>query len=66
MKQKQSNNTSGVTGVWWETTRGKWRARICFSKKRIDLGRFDRKIDAINARIEAEGKYEMEMKGVVK
>lgn len=53
----QSNNTSGVTGVYYANDRNKWRAYIKSDKKQIYLGQFDNKEDAIKARKEAEEKY---------
>jgi hypothetical protein len=54
----KSNNTSGVTGVQWDSSRNKWRATITFKKKIYHLGRFekDKKNDAIKIRKEAEKK----------
>lgn len=50
-------NTSGVTGVTWDKSRDKWMATIGLKGKRIFLGRFDKKEDAIKAREKAEKKY---------
>lgn len=38
---KRSNNTSGVTGVFWDRQRGKWRAEIGCHGKNIIIGRYD-------------------------
>lgn len=51
------NNTSGHKGVSWERQHSKWRAYIHHNGKRIYLGLFHSKDDAIAARIEAEEKY---------
>lgn len=51
------NNTSGVTGVSFDKTRGKWRAEIKVEKKLIHLGRFETIDGAIAARKAAEVKY---------
>lgn len=51
------NNKSGVKGVYWDKSRGKWSASITFKRKNIHLGRFDNKQDAIEARKRAEEKY---------
>ena len=51
------NNTSGVTGVYWEKSTNKWNARIEFQKRKINLGYFSSFEDAVNARKEAEEKY---------
>lgn len=52
-----SNNTSGVKGVYWHKSREKWMALITVSKRRIYLGSFKDKEDAIKARKNAELKY---------
>jgi len=51
------NNTSGKTGVSFDKSRNKWSAYIWVDKKKIHLGRFDNKQDAIDARRAAELKY---------
>jgi len=56
-KSIQSNNTSGVSGVCFNSGHGKWIARIGVCGKRIYLGDFDNKKDAIRARLQAEIKY---------
>lgn len=48
----RSSNTSGTTGVWWYVRKGRegrWRARIRIDGRRIDLGAFKEKNDAIAA-----------------
>lgn len=47
-------NTSGISGVSWRADRNKWRAYINSDYKQIRLGYFDRKEDAILARLSAE------------
>lgn len=49
-----STNTSGVTGVYFDKQRNKWVASISFDKKRILIGRFVTKEDAVQARLEKE------------
>lgn len=49
-------NTSGVSGVH-QTSKGKWVARIGVDGKRIHLGTFDLKEDAIKKRLDAEKYY---------
>lgn len=51
------HNTSGVTGVNFDKKRNKWRARIQINKTRIDLGLYEKKDDAIIARLRAEKEY---------
>ena len=50
----RSNNTSGVPGVEWMTSKQKWRSSICFKGKRRYLGSFDSFDDAVQARKRAE------------
>lgn len=56
----QSNNTSGCRGVYLAKENDRipcWRAYINVNKKKINLGRFKNKKDAIKARKQAEIKY---------
>lgn len=53
----QSNNTSGATGVSWEGSRNKWRARIRVNGKQVHVGRFDCFEAACDARKDAEAEY---------
>ena len=39
-KAKYSNNTSGVSGVTWDSREGKWRAHVKAQKKQNFLGLF--------------------------
>ena len=50
----RSNNTSGVPGVDWRSSKNLWRASICFKGKRRYLGSFARFEDAVRARKRAE------------
>ncbi|MCC9273543.1 MAG: alcohol dehydrogenase [Enterococcus aquimarinus] len=52
-----SNNTSGQKGVYWDKRNKKWQSGITIKGKRIFLGYYANKQDAINARLEAEEKY---------
>lgn len=52
-----SNNTSGVTGVYWNKRRNKWFANIGVNYKTIHLGTFREYDDAVKARKEAEENY---------
>ena len=47
---RQSNNTSKIPGVYWDTTRGKWHAQIKHKGKIYALGRFDDFFEACCAR----------------
>lgn len=49
-----SNNNSGVTGVHYDKRRKRWVASITYNNKRIFIGRFYSKEDAIKARLERE------------
>jgi len=49
-RPKQSNNTSGYKGVSFDKETGKWRAFIKYPDKWHNLGRFEKKSDAIKAR----------------
>lgn len=54
---KRNNNTSGITGVYYDKARLKWHSQIGIDNKNINLGRYDTYEDAINARKQAEEKY---------
>lgn len=56
----QSNNTSGIIGVCWHSSKQRWIASITVNKKRKELGRFKNKEDAIRARLQAEKQYFVE------
>jgi len=51
------NPASGVSGVYWLESSGRWIANITANKKPIYLGCFKEKEDAITARREAEVKH---------
>lgn len=53
----QTNNNSGIRGVYWNKKMDKWRGQIFHNRKNIHLGYFDKLEDAIQARIDAELKY---------
>ena len=53
----QSANTSGITGVGWHKSSGKWRARIIVNYKDVYLGLFINKADAAKARKKADIEY---------
>lgn len=50
----RKSNTSGATGVWYDSSRGLWTAEIVFQRKKYMVGRYSEKEDAIKARKEAE------------
>lgn len=54
---KPKNNTSGVTGVSWDSKYLVWKAYITYQNKRINLGNFDVFDDAVRIRLLAEKKY---------
>ena len=49
-RRKAKNNTSGYTGVIWHKGRKAWYSTISVNKKRISLGYFKDKMDAVKAR----------------
>ncbi len=53
----RTDNTSGVRGVTFDTSRGKWVAQIHVWGKNIYLGRFNDFPDAVGARQAAEALY---------
>lgn len=56
-KRKPSNNTSGVVGVYWTKNINKWEASIKINNKKIKLGYFINKEDAVKSRKLAEIQY---------
>lgn len=56
-KQKYSNNTSGVCGVYYTGETNPWRAIITVDGKTISLGLHSQFWDAVCARKSAEYKY---------
>lgn len=53
-KEPTKANKSGVVGVNWDKSRGKWQASLRFKGHKYNLGRFDNLQDAIDARRKAE------------
>ncbi len=53
-KLPSKSNKSGIVGVNWDKSRGKWQASLRFKGKKYNLGRFDNLQDAIDARKIAE------------
>ena len=56
-KKLYASNSSGVPGVRLRDNGRKWRASISYNGRRISLGDFDTKRDAIIARKNAEMRY---------
>lgn len=56
-QSRHITNSSGFTGVCFYKERDKWSSRIKVNGVTIHLGLFTNKIDAINARQQAEIKY---------
>lgn len=50
----RSDNTSGVVGVTWQPSRGKWAAQIGVKGRVVPLGRYAHLEDAVHARRTAE------------
>lgn len=48
------NNTSGATGVWWRSDRNRWVAEIKLDYKKITIGRYKTKEEAVEARRQKE------------
>lgn len=55
----KSNNTSGYRGVWLRKDTNKWVAEIKVNYKKISLGCYESKADAIRARRNAENEYKL-------
>lgn len=51
------NNTTGIKGVHFDTSRDKWMTYITINRKMKNLGRFDLLEDAVSARMTAEELY---------
>jgi len=51
------NNTSGVNGVHWVTREQKWRACIYVGGRKVSLGDYTEKADAVAARRAADMEY---------
>lgn len=56
-RSANKGSVSGKAGVTYCKPTGKWAAQITVNKKRINLGTYENKEDAIKVRIEAENKY---------
>lgn len=55
--RRRSHNTSGTTGVSWNSRKRCWLSRITVDKKRHLLGVYKKKSDAVKARQAAEPKF---------
>ena len=55
--KKYSNNTSGVTGVYWIQEKLKWRSDIMVDGKTVSLGYFQEFNKAVRARKDAEKEH---------
>lgn len=53
-RKRYATNTSGVSGVYYDKRRRKWVASITYQHKRLNLGRFKDKDDAIAIRLKIE------------
>ena len=53
----RSDNSSGMIGVYWNKTKGKWYSAITINGQKKHLGYFDDKAKATDARRDAESKY---------
>lgn len=56
-RRKQSSNTSGIVGVYYDKARSKYVARIHVNKQQINLGGYATIEEAKQARLDAEIKY---------
>ena len=56
-KRTRSDNTSGVTGVYWSNNKNKWYAQITIDNKTKSLGYYKILIDAIKVRLIAEKEH---------
>jgi len=55
--KRPKSNTSGTVGVGWDPRRERWCAQIMVNRRRIHLGRYVNKEDALRARKAAELEY---------
>ena len=52
-----ASSSSGVSDVCWDKRRNKWHATIIYCQVDHFLGYFEKKEDAIKARVDGEKKY---------
>jgi hypothetical protein len=53
-RKRMTNNTSGIPGIEWRPKRQKWQVRAQVNGKRLFIGHFDSKEEAIAARNSVE------------
>ena len=56
-RKRQANNSTGVTGVCWNKSHGRWHSYIKLRGKQTTLGFFEKFEDAVLARKDAELEY---------
>ena len=56
-KRSERGSASGLTGVTFDKSCGKWKAHIQIGNRHINLGLFAEKQDAYNARLSANEKH---------
>ncbi|MGL5013593.1 MAG: HNH endonuclease signature motif containing protein [Bacteroidales bacterium] len=56
-KPRNSNNTTGATGVYWNKRSSKWIAKIMVDRKDVHLGTFTHFEDAVTCRKSANVQY---------
>ncbi|MBK8772319.1 MAG: HNH endonuclease [Rhizobiales bacterium] len=56
-RKSNSNNTTGVSGVTFHKPTRKWVARIGLNMKRIHIGSFEKKDDAVKAYMAVSANY---------
>lgn len=56
-KARHRNNSSGVTGVGWKKSTGKWRAYVFVGDRQMSLGSYTDWFDAVCARKSADNRY---------
>ncbi|MFZ6813567.1 hypothetical protein ACO0K3_03800 [Undibacterium sp. Rencai35W] len=49
--EPERHASSGVKGIYWQSSRRKWAVSFMVKHRRIDLGRFDNLLDAVAARL---------------
>lgn len=57
MNKARKDSQSGITGVWWDGNRERWCVQIRADRRRINLGRYVSREDAIAARARGEEIY---------